>query len=90
MTSATIQGATPVTPPLTPPLTPPRAPSRLRFAGFVALFVYPLVLSLQYLMAPLTGDWPLPLRTLAFVPFMVAAMVWGVIPFIQTRLRRFL
>jgi antibiotic biosynthesis monooxygenase (ABM) superfamily enzyme len=81
MTSATVQASTPAA---------ARVPSRLRFAGFVVLFVYPLVLSLQYLLMPLTGDWPLPLRTAAFVPLMVFAMVWGVIPFIQTRLRRFL
>lgn len=68
----------------------PRAPSRLRFALFVALFVYPLVTGLQLLLQPLTGGWPLPLRTAVFVPLMVTAMVWGIIPFIQIRLRRFL
>lgn len=67
-----------------------RAPSRLRFAGFVTLFVYPLVTGLQFLLMPLTQSWPLPARTAVFVPLMVVAMVWGIIPFIQTRLRRFL
>lgn len=67
-----------------------RAPSRLRFAGFVALFVYPLVTGLQFLLMPLTAGWPLPARTAVFVPLMVVCMVWGIIPFIQTRLRRFL
>jgi antibiotic biosynthesis monooxygenase (ABM) superfamily enzyme len=81
MTTATIQ----VNP---APARP--APSRLRFAAFVLLFVYPLVTGLQYALMPLTADWPLPARTAIFVPLMVAAMVWGIIPLIQTRLRRWL
>lgn len=67
-----------------------RAPSRLRFAGFVVLLVYPLVTALQYLLIPLTQGWPLPARTAVFVPLMVACMVWVIIPFIQIRLKRFL
>lgn len=66
------------------------APSRIRFALLVFAFVYPLVtLGLMVLM-PLTPGWPLPLRTLALVPVIVVAMVWGVIPLIQTRLRHLL
>lgn len=78
MTGATIQA------------DPRPAPSRLRFAGFVLLFVYPLVCALQLLLMPLTADWPLLARNAVFVPLMVTAMVWGIIPFIQTRLRRWL
>jgi len=69
---------------------PRPAPSRLRFAAFVLLFVYPLVTVLQVALIPLTADWPLPARNAVFVPMMVGAMVWGIIPFIQTRLRRWL
>jgi hypothetical protein len=65
MTTATIQA------------NPRPAPSRLRFAAFVLLFVYPLVTALQYALMPLTADWPLPARTALFVPLMVAAMVGG-------------
>ena len=68
----------------------PRAPSRLRFAFFVYLGVYQLILLLQMVILPLTEGWPQLLRNLVFVPTMVTCMVWGVIPFIQTRLRHLL
>lgn len=67
-----------------------RTPSRLRFAFFVFLGVYPLVTLLLAVLIPLTPGWPLPLRTLVLVPIIVTAMVWGIIPFIQNRLRRWL
>lgn len=69
---------------------PTRAPSRLRFAFLVFLGVYPLVTLLQATILPLTDGWPMPLRNLVFVPVMVMCMVWGLIPFIQTRLRHLL
>jgi antibiotic biosynthesis monooxygenase (ABM) superfamily enzyme len=69
---------------------PPKAPSKLRFAAFFFLGVYPLVSVLQALLAPLTSEWHFLLRNLVFVPIMVVCMVWGVIPFIQTRLRHLL
>lgn len=67
-----------------------RAPSRLRFALLVFLGVYPLVTALQLIILPLTEGWSMPLRNLVFVPVMVTCMVWGLIPFIQTRLRHLL
>lgn len=67
-----------------------RAPSKLRFAGFVFLFVYPLVTVGLMILLPLTPGWPIPARTAVLVPIVVTAMVWGIIPFIQTRLRRWL
>lgn len=66
------------------------APSRRRFAVLVFLFVYPLVTGALMVLMPLTPGWPLPLRTLVLVPCIVGAMVWGIIPFIQTRLRHLL
>lgn len=66
------------------------APSRLRFAFLVFLFVYPLVTLALTVLMPLTPGWPLPLRTLVLVPCIVASMVWGIIPFIQTQLRHLL
>lgn len=69
---------------------PTRAPSRLRFAFLVFLGVYPLVTLLQAAILPLTVGWSMPLRNLVFVPVMVTCMVWGLIPFIQTRLRHLL
>jgi antibiotic biosynthesis monooxygenase (ABM) superfamily enzyme len=77
MTAAAAQAAT-------------HTPSRVRFAVFVFLGVYPLVTLGLGLLLPLTPDWPLAARTLVLVPVIVTAMVWGVIPFIQIRLRRFL
>lgn len=68
----------------------PRAPSRLRFAFFVFLFVYPLVTVGLLVLIPLTPGWPIPARTGVLVPIIVGSMVWGIIPFIQTRLRRWL
>ncbi len=66
------------------------APSRIRFAGLVFLFVYPLVTLGLMALVPLTPGWPLPARTLLLVPCMVVAMVWLIIPLIQTRLRHLL
>lgn len=68
-------------------LSKPRAPSKPRFALLVFAGVYPLVTVLMMVLTPLTQGWPLPLRTLAMVPIIVICMVWGIIPFIQTRLR---
>lgn len=67
-----------------------RIPSRVRFAFFVFLGVYPLVTLGLLVLLPLTPGWPVPARTLVLVPIIVVCMVWGIIPFIQTRLRRFL
>jgi antibiotic biosynthesis monooxygenase (ABM) superfamily enzyme len=44
-----------------------RAPSRLRFAFFVFLGVYPLVTILQLIVLPLTEGWPMLLRNLVFL-----------------------
>lgn len=62
-------------------------PSRVRFALLVFVFVYPLVTSLLMIVLWLTPGWPLPLRTLLIVPCVVVAMVWGIVPLIQGRLR---
>jgi antibiotic biosynthesis monooxygenase (ABM) superfamily enzyme len=72
------------------PAGKPRNPSRLRFALLVFLAVYPLVTLGLSALIPLTPGWPLPARTLVLVPLVVAAMVWVIIPTIQTRLRHLL
>jgi len=64
-----------------------RKPSKVRFALLVFCGVYPLVTLGLGLLGPLTANWPLPLKTLVLVPIIVVSMVWGIIPFIQTRLR---
>lgn len=68
-----------------------RKPSRVRFAGLIFLAVYPLVTALLYATLALTpGDTPLWGRTLVMVPLVVIAMVWAIIPTIQTRLSHLL
>lgn len=71
-----------------PPQTAPI--SRVRFAVILAFGVYPLITGLLYGLWPLIGPWPLWEKTLALVPLMVPAMVFGVIPAIQRWLRPFL
>jgi antibiotic biosynthesis monooxygenase (ABM) superfamily enzyme len=65
-------------------------PSKVRFAPLVFCGVYPLVTLGLGLLGPLTASWPLPLKTLVLVPIIVVAMVWVIIPYIQTRLRHLL
>lgn len=76
--------ASPPSPPSPPPL------SRARFALLVLLGTYPLITAMLYAVAPFTEAWALWQRTLLVAPAMVAAMVWGVIPLVQRRFRRFI
>lgn len=69
---------------------PGKAPSKIRFALLVMLFVYPIVTGLLYLSVAIAPVMALWYRTLHIVPLVVIAMVWGVIPFINGRLRRLL
>lgn len=67
-----------------------RKPSRIRFAVFIFLGVYPLVTVLGYLAAPLTIGWEGWQRNLVTVPVIVVAMVWVIVPTIQGRLAHLL
>jgi antibiotic biosynthesis monooxygenase (ABM) superfamily enzyme len=51
---------------------------------------YPVITAILYAVIPLTGGWLIWQRTLLVAPLMVAAMVWGVIPVVQTRFRGFI
>ncbi len=64
--------------------------SRARLTVAVALGVYPLITGLLYLLWPVIAPWPLWQKTLAVVPLMAPAMVWGVIPAIHRYLRPWL
>jgi antibiotic biosynthesis monooxygenase (ABM) superfamily enzyme len=79
---------------LAPAATPVPArragPNKLRFAVLVLIGVYPLVTGISYAIAPLTAGWPIWQRGLLLTPIMVPAMVYGLIPFIQTRFGRWL
>ena len=60
-----------------------RLSSRLRFALCVMVGAFPLITLLLAATAPVTGDWPLALRTLVIVPIMVSGMVFAIIPLVQ-------
>lgn len=64
--------------------------SRPRFAALVLAGVYPLITALLYLLLPILEGWAIWQETLLIAPLMVAMMVWGVIPTIQTRFQRFI
>ena len=64
--------------------------SRLRFALLVLLGAYPVITAVLYFVFPLTGGWSIWQRTVLVAPMMVGAMVWGVIPVVQQRFRRFI
>ena len=68
----------------------PAGPNRLKFALLVLIGVYPLVTAISYAIAPLTMGWQFWQRGLLLAPIMVPAMVYGLIPFIQTRFRGWL
>jgi EmrB/QacA subfamily drug resistance transporter len=74
-------------------LAAPQVPTRFsrpRFALLVLLGAYPVITALLYLLFPLTGGWTLWQRTLLIAPMMVAGMIWGVIPAVQTLFRGFI
>ena len=64
--------------------------SRPRFAVLVLAGVYPLITALLYLLLPILEGWAIWQETLLIAPLMVAMMVWGVIPTIQTRFQAFI
>lgn len=74
---------------MTTTLTPTRF-SRPRFAFLVLLGVYPVITAILYLIFPLTVGWPVWQRTLLIAPLMVAIMIWGVIPSVQSQFRSFI
>jgi antibiotic biosynthesis monooxygenase (ABM) superfamily enzyme len=57
--------------------------ARVRFALCVMVGAYPLITLILIALAPVTGDWPVALKTLVVVPMMVSGMVFGVIPLVH-------
>lgn len=70
--------------------TPTNRFSRPRFAVLVLVGVYPVITTLLYVVAAWTEGWSIWQRTLLVAPIMVAIVIWGVIPLVQSRFRRFL
>ncbi len=69
---------------MTRQLQPPRpaepAPSRHRRALLTWVAIFPSVLVVQILLAPIDSHWPLPLRTLALTLLVVPLAAYVLIP----------
>lgn len=65
-----------------------RKAGRLGFCALVFAAVYPLVTALAYLMQAAAREWEIWQRHLVVVPVVVLAMVYVILPFIQSRLAR--
>jgi antibiotic biosynthesis monooxygenase (ABM) superfamily enzyme len=63
---------------------------QFRFAIAMIIGVYPLVTTLQYLLAPFTAAMPIWQRALLFTPLMVFAMTFVVAPTVQRLFARFI
>lgn len=57
-----------------------QAPPKHKTALMVLVGLYPLVLLLTFLLEPVTGAWPTPLRVLASLAISIPVMVWGLMP----------
>ncbi len=58
----------------------PSAPCRFRITLAASLGAYPVITLILYLLGPATEGWAVWQKTLAIVPVMVPAMVFGIIP----------
>jgi antibiotic biosynthesis monooxygenase (ABM) superfamily enzyme len=59
-------------------------------ALLVLIAVYPVITGIIYLVAPFTEGWPVWERNFVVAPLMVVAMVYFIIPTIQSRFGRFI
>jgi antibiotic biosynthesis monooxygenase (ABM) superfamily enzyme len=73
-----------------PAAAKPAMPKRHRMTLLVLIGVYPIITAILYALAPLTAGWDVWQRTLVLAPVMAVIMVYGLIPFIQTRFRGWL
>jgi antibiotic biosynthesis monooxygenase (ABM) superfamily enzyme len=69
---------------------PGRPPPRWKMWLVSLLAVYPLVVVFQWLLGPLTEDWPLPLRAALFPLVLLTMMTYVVMPVVTRLLRRLL
>ncbi len=56
------------------------APCRFRVTLAASMGAYPIITLILYILGPATEGWPVWQKTLAIVPIMVPAMVFGIIP----------
>lgn len=71
----------------------PAGPSfamRSRLALLTLVAVYPLITGLVYLVGAFTETWPAWERNFIVAPLMVIAMIYVIIPTIQSRFGRFI
>lgn len=68
----------------------PSLAARTRMALLVLVAVYPVITAIIYLVAPFTEGWPVWERNFVVAPLMVVAMVYFIIPGIQSRFGRFI
>ncbi len=76
------------TAPAAPP-APPR-PNRVRLAVLVWLAVWPLITTINALIAPAAAGWPAPVRSMIATAIMVPIMVGVLLPALQRRFSRWL
>lgn len=55
-------------------------PCRFRLTIAASMGAYPVITLILYVLGPATQDWAVWQKTLAIVPIMVPAMVFGIIP----------
>lgn len=87
-----IQSAATATATVAAPAKPagPSLAARSRMALLVLVAVYPVITGIIYLVAPFTEGWPVWERNFVIAPLMVVAMVYFIIPTIQSRFGRFI
>ena len=61
----------------------PSLASRLRLAGLMTVFVYPIVTLYLYVLMPLTPGWEMWQRSLVLVPVMASTIVLLIVPLIS-------
>lgn len=88
--TATASNAHAATASVSGPVGKPAVPSRHRMALLTLVGVYPLITAIIYAVVPFTAGWEIWQRNLVVAPIMVAAMIYVMIPTIQTRFRAFL
>jgi antibiotic biosynthesis monooxygenase (ABM) superfamily enzyme len=68
----------------------PSAPPRWKQLVSIFIAFYPLSLLANWLLAPVTGAWPLPLRVLVLVALVSPVMTYLAMPFVTRVLRAWL
>ncbi|GAA4789444.1 antibiotic biosynthesis monooxygenase [Streptomyces ziwulingensis] len=72
------------------PGTTVQAPPRWKMVLTTFLGAYPLTLLIQWLVAPRTADWPLPLRAAVFPLVLLPVLTYVVMPRLSKLLRQWL